>query len=162
MVMKNKVIDSFKEALHKAMIENFENDGELTPILFFIKDNQPMISNIPYGLLSTPEGKEILAKNINEICLLPNVICAGIIIEAYGARIEKDSDIGKLVSSGNVRISELKERVDIIMMTLSTPEGDEVISYEVDCDNKTVGKRFIEDGSTSAGRFSNFFKWTQN
>jgi len=161
--MKKRMIESLKKTLHDGMIKNFEKDGFLTPVLFFIKNEEPSITIIPNDLLSTPNGKQILAKVIKQICAQPNVFCAGIIIEGYGARLNVDSEMSKLVKNGNIKVSELKENLDIILMIISTPEGDDVISYQVDCENKTVGDRFIEEGKNSfAGTFSNFFEWTQN
>jgi len=159
-----KIVEDFKEVLHEGMKENFEKDGSLTPILFFIKDNQPAISQIPNEFLSSLEGKQQLANVIKRICTLPNVSCGGMIIEAYGSKIDKDlnPETTEAIMTGKKRISELDEKDDIIMMIFSTPEKDEMISYVVDCQNNTVGEPYIDGVKGIGGTFSNFFNWSKN
>jgi hypothetical protein len=157
------IATDFKKVLHEEMIRNFERDGYLTPLLFFLRDNQPIIITIPNELLLSPDGKIQLATKIKTICMTPNVRCAGIIIEACGTKVNADSEIAKLILDGNIKISELNEHVDIIIMIYSTRENDDFIAYQVDCENKTVGERFIDDNAIGfTGTFSKFFKWTQN
>jgi hypothetical protein len=65
--------------------------------------------------------------------------------------------------SGNVKVSELKESQDIILMIFSTPANEEMISYVVDCDNKTVGEQLTEgEAEGVGGTFSHFFNWNKN
>lgn len=159
--MKNT--NDFKDAMHQGMIKNFERDGHLAPVLFLYKEGNPTIGEIPNELLSTPEGKDVLSGIIHNICLDPDVLAVGVIMEAYGAKIDKDNEMAKLVSEGNIRVSEMKEKQDIIMMVFSTPEKEEYFSYVVDCENKTVGEVFGEGTDhLMKGRFSGFFNWKKN
>lgn len=161
--MSNTKLQDFKESLRQGMIENFERDGCLLPIMFFLKDGMPVIGEIPFELLETPERKDILAGTIRKICQQPNVLAAGLIIEASGVKMDDDSEMANLVKNGSVRISELKESQDIIVMVFSTPEGEELIAYCVDIKNKTVGEMFSgEETKGMGGIFSNFFSWTKN
>lgn len=150
-------IEKFKECLRQAMIENFKKDGYLTPIVFFYMENQPIISQIPSELLSNQEGKQLLASMIRSFCQQNPVLATGIIIEAYSAEIHSDSEMSKLIENGNLRVSELKIKQDIIMLVFSTPERDELLIHPVDCKNILVGELISNyDGSVS-GVFSNFF-----
>lgn len=158
-------VEEFKDVLHKGMIKNFENDGYITPVVFFFKGDQPMISTIPSELLNTPEGKLVLADIIKTACLNPETSVAGIIIEAYGAKINEDDDSEKAKSllKGEIRVSELDEKQDIIIMIFSTIEGEETISYIVDPKTKTITEPFQSEGADQiAGTFSDFFKWKGN
>jgi hypothetical protein len=160
--MNTKLID-FKEALRKGMIDSFQRDGYLVPIMFCFKDGQPFIGQIPVELLSSQEGKEVLAGIIRNISQEPAVLCAGLIMEASGAKLEVDDELSKLVLDGSIRVSELKHKQDLITMIFSTPEGEELIAYEVDCDNKTVGELFGSDAMEQLqGTFTNFFSWNKN
>ena len=163
--MSKKDIDIFKEVLHQGMKKNFTMAGYLSPIMFFYKDGKPIISEIPNEYLATQVGKQGLAQIIRKICSEPNVEMAGIIIEAYGAKLNKDdnSEEAKAVLSGEKRVSDLEDKEDIIIMIVSTPEGEEAISYIVDPDAKTVGEEFLGDGlEKMMGTFSNFFNWNKN
>lgn len=161
--MKNEKLQNFKEIMRQGMIMNFEKSGNLAPVMFFYKAGEPAISLIPPELLSTLEGKQMLATLLKRICSEPDVIAAGIIIEAYGAKMDKDSELAKLVESGAMRISEIKEKQDIIVMIFSTPEGEECIAYEVDPKTKTVGRMFTDsEAGEYGGNFSHFFGWNRN
>ena len=119
---------------------------------------------IPNEFLASSGGKAQLGDIIRDICLQPNVFAAGIIFEAYGAKMDKDDNNTKLVFDGTLKVSELNDRDDIIILMFSTPEGEELISYVVDVENKIVGKRFTPDNDCNGigGNFSNFFKWGMN
>lgn len=162
--MKNNELNEFKEFMRDCMIHNFENDGYLTPIFYFFRKGQPMLGMIPSEVLSSHEGKQQLATMIRNVCQDPTVIAAGIIIEAYGAKFENNNPLSKLVQNGDLRVSELKEKQDIIVMIFSTPEKDEIITYSVDCKNKKVGEQFAEPNFIGgfAGIFSNFFDRREN
>ncbi len=160
--MKSNLKD-FREVMHQGMITNFEHDGYLTPILFFFKDGQPIIGMIPPEMLNDYNGKEMLASIIKKTCQEPNVFAAGIIMEAYGAKVEENSPNKDKIISGEIRVSELDEKQDIIVMLFSTPENEELIVYEVDCDNKKVGNLFNdEEMKQFSGLFTNFFSWNKN
>ena len=163
MKMTSIKLNEFKETLIEGMVENFKRDGFLTPLLFFYKDGEPIIGEIPFELLESPDGKNLLAGIIRTICQEPNVLAAGIIMEANGAKIENDTEMAKLVKNGNVKISELKESQDIIVLMFSTPEDEALIAYTVDCKNKTVNELFGgEEMKKIGGIFSNFFTWNKN
>jgi hypothetical protein len=161
--MENNLVNRFKEIMRNSMIKNFENDGALSPVMFYIKDNQPIISQIPYGLFESQEGKYLIAETIKNICSQPNVLAVGIIIEAYGAVTNIDDKISKDIISGEIKISDLDDKQDIIAMVYSTPEKEEIIAYAVDEREKKVLDRFGEtDGSSLSGLFSGFFNWSKN
>jgi len=161
--MTSNKLNEFKEILIKGMVENFKRDGYLTPLLFFYKNGEPIGGEIPSELLASPEGKNFLAGIIRTVCREPNVLAAGIIMEANGAKIDNDTEMAKLVKNGNVRVSELKESQDIIVLLFSTPEKEELIAYTVNLENKTVGELFGgEELKGMGGIFSNFFTWNKN
>jgi len=163
--MSKKQIDDFKEVLRQGMIKNFELAGYLTPIMFFYKAGQPIITEIPNEYLASDAGKHGLAEIIKKICQEPDTMMAGIIIEAYGAKIhtEKDSEEAKAVLSGEKKVRDIEGRQDIIIMIASSPEGEEVKSYIVDPENKAVGEEFTGKGADEmSGTFSHFFNWNKN
>lgn len=160
--MANKKLNDFKEMLKTAMIENFKLHGFLTPIMFFLRGQEHIISIIPNELLEDYEGKLLVSNTIKRICEEPNVIAGGIIIEANAAKVNADSEMAKLLLNGNIRVSELKEKQDIIMMVFSTPEKEEMIAYNVDCKNKTIGELLICDYDSYGGTFSEFFDCNRN
>lgn len=162
--MKNEV-DNFKEVMKNGMLLNFKDDGFLTPVLFFLVHNMhPQLKMIPNEFLSTKEGKQLLADKIKNICSEPDVIAAGIIIEASGIKIDLNSpkDLFNKINSGEVKVSDLKEREDYILMIFSTPEKDEKFSYVVDVENKKIIEEMGSDNmGLIAGTFSNFFQWNK-
>lgn len=162
MKIKNKKLNDFKKVLHEGMLENFKKDGYLAPTLFFFKDDQPSIALIPQELLSSVEGKNKLADIIRKICKEPTVLAAGIIIEAHSTKVLPNTEMEKLLMNGTVRVSELKEKQDIILMHFSTPVGEEMISYVVDYKNKSIGESMNYDGMGAVGIFSGFFNWNRN
>jgi hypothetical protein len=159
--MANKKIEEFKKIMKNGMIENFKSHGCLTPVMFFMRGNEAMISQIPKEFLKDSEGKELLANLIRNICKQPDVIAGGIIIEAYAKVVDKNDEMSKLLLNGDIRVSELKEKDDIILMVFSTPEKEETIAYYVNCKNKTIGKS-LPSGSSIGGTFSEFFDWNKN
>lgn len=162
MKIKNKKINDFKKVFHELMLVNFKRDGYLAPTLFFLKDNQPSVALIPQELLSSVEGKNKLADIIRKICKEPTVLAAGIIIEAHITKVLPNTEKLKNLLDGTVRVSELKEKQDIILMHFSTPVGEEMISYVVDYKNKTVGESMNYDASGAVGIFAGFFDWNRN
>ena len=159
--MANKKIEDFKEIMKTGMIKNFKASGFLMPVMFFMRGDEAVISEIPKEFLEDYEGKTKLADLIKSICKQPDVIAGGIIIEAYAKSVKKNDEMAKLLLNGEIRVSELKEKEDIIMMIFSTPVEEETIAYYVNCENKTIGEQFPSDGSIS-GTFSNFFDWNKN
>jgi nitrogenase subunit NifH len=84
------------------------------------------------------------------------------IIKAYAKSVSKNDEMSKMLLNGNIRVSELKEKEDIIMMVFSTPVKEEVIAYYVDCQNKTISKQILPEYDSFSGTFSNFFEWNKN
>jgi hypothetical protein len=161
--MESKGLNDFKETLRQGMIQNFENCGYLTPILFFYIEGRPLISVIPPEVLSTREGKTELATIIRNFCQKNPVLAAGIIIEADAAKIYPDDKEGIKALNSEIKVRDLEQKVDIIVMIFSTPEGDEMISYEVDYNTKKVGEPFGEGKAERLGGiFANFFTWNKN
>ena len=157
-----KTIEEIRDFMRSAMIENFENDGYLTPVAFFYTGDDIIISNIPNELLATSDGKALIASTIKMMCADPKTQAAGMIIEAFGAKL--DVDIGgqdaQDVISGKKKVSDLEQKQDIIVMVFSTPEKEELITYLVDPEAKKVGEQFgTEDADKMAGTFSGFFSW---
>lgn len=163
--MKQTNIEKFKKILHEGMIKNFKEGGFLTPIMFLYKGGQSIISEIPAHFLDSQEGKHELARVMQGICKQSDVLVAGIIIEAYGTKIDKnvDSEIAKSLYDGDTKVSDLEDKEDIILMIFSTPVGEEMISYIVDPETKTIGESFDEGAAEQlAGTFSHFFNWNSN
>lgn len=162
---KKNEVEKLKEIMHEGMIKAFEQDGALTPVLFYHQKGEPTLTEIPPYLLNSGMGKTILTEFIRSICVEPTTLCAGLVIEAYGVKLDIDvdkEDIEKL-EKGELNVSEHPKAVDIIMLILSTPEKNEMIVYEVDCENKTIGEQFTSDeAKTMGGRFAGFFNWMQN
>lgn len=162
--MENTRLNDLKEVLRLGMIENFKQCGYLAPIFFFYENGEPVITMIPNELLENSGGKQILAALIRKICKKPTVLAAGIIIEANAAKLDNDdSELTKKVMNGELKVSELEQSQDIILMIFSTPSKEEMISYVVDCEAKTVGESLSEgelDGI--GGTFSHFFNWNIN
>ena len=142
---------------------NFQKDGYLAPVFFMLlSDGHPMFSLIPSHLLS-PENKvqlSVLIKNI--IVDNPTTIAAGLILEAYGTQIHKESELAKLVLNGDLDMPQIKDKKDIIILLFSTPEKEEFFSYVVDEKNKTVGEKFADECGGFSGIFSNLFTWNKN
>ena len=162
--MGSNRIDEIKETMRLKMIENFENDGFISPVLFFLENNEILISMIPFEFLGSPEGKMELAEFIKNVCGRSTVLAAGIIIEANAAKLIPDTEMSKLVLNGDIKISELKEKQSIILMQFSTPVSEEMFAYAVDEKNKTVGDTIFNSGDAdnAQGIFSNFFTWNRN
>ena len=157
--MANKKIDEFKEIMRTGMIKNFQSSGFLAPVMFFMRGDEAVISEIPKEFLKNSEGKASLANLIKSICKQPNVIAGGIIIEAYAKSVKKNDEMAKLLLNGEIRVSECKEKDDIIMMVFSTPVKEEIFIYSVDIKNKKVGERYPE-ANGFVGLLTNLFGWS--
>jgi len=159
--MNIKIAD-IKELMRQSMIEEFESDGYLNPILFFYKDGNPMVCSIPDKYLTSAEGKHELTEFIRNFCNQPNVFAAGLIMEDDGIKLDQDNELTKLLMNGDVRVSELKDKQDFIIMIFSTPESEDVTLYLVDIENKKVCEQIDSSGGQVKGIFSNFFYWDKN
>lgn len=154
-------LEKLKNGLVNAMLFNFKKDGYLTPTLFFVNHKmEPHFEPIPQEIMGTPQGKQILGQVIKKICSNLQIIAAGVIVEAYAKSINKDTDqeLSNLLQQGNLKVSELKDKEDIILMVFSTPTKEEIISYFVDPNTKTI-KEKLPDGGEVGGLFSQFFEW---
>ena len=163
----------FKDSIHHGMLENFQRDGYLRPIAFFLHkipidgspfemtEPLPVIIPIDKYLSGDSDWKQSLAYAMHKMCENPLVIAAGLVIEGNGAKFHVDDELGKLVQSGAVKISELKVKQDIIVMMFSTPAEEELFIYDVDIKNKTVGERFPESHNFN-GLLTNLFGWNKN
>ena len=152
--------DQIRDFMRGAMIENFERDGYLAPVTFFYTGDDIIISEIPNELLATQKGKSIIAATIKMVCSKPETLAAGMIIEAFGAKldIEIDSQDSQDIISGKKKVSDLEKKQDIIVMIFSTPEKEELITYFVDPEAKKVGEQFgAGEAGSVAGTFSDFF-----
>jgi len=153
----NELPNLLKEAMLQGMFANFKMDGSLMPVFFFLKENQPCMSLIPPEFLSSHEGKVRLSELLREISKDPRVTAVGLIYEAYMACTESESQLDKLLNSGNLRVADLKAKQDVIVMLFATPDREEAFIFPVDIKNKRIGERFnIPDGATE-GIFTNFF-----
>lgn len=171
--MQNKdFVSLLKESMHQGMLMKFKKDGYIDPIAFFLQkppiennvsENTPPIPVIiPIAeYLRDPEWKLSLAYAMHKMCEDPLVIAAGLVAKASFARFRNNDELGKLVESGAVKISELKNKDDIIMMVFSTPVKEEIIIYSVDVKNKTIGERYPET-SHFRGMLINLFGWNKN
>jgi len=157
-------IKNLREVMKKGMIDNFSNDGTLTPVFFWVENNQPIITQIPHKYLKDNSGKAVLGGVIQKKCADETVTAAGIIFEAYGVKMdaEKDGDTVDKLMKGEIRVSDMDIKQDIIVLIFSTPENHEIITYNVDCENKKVFDEYISDGEGGAGIFNDFFKWKKN
>ena len=156
MELKSNKIKDFKEMVHKGMIDCFERDGYLEPLLFVLLNENPIIIPIPNDFLSSQEGKQILASKIREFCLSPDVLAIAMVIEAYGLKMDNDDELAKDVLDGKKKVSETEGKEDIIIMIVSTPEKDESKMYGVDLTEKKIINDFGESDNFK-GIFSGFF-----
>lgn len=158
-------IETLKNVMKKGMIDNFTNDGTLIPVFFWLENNQPIITQIPNKYLQDNEGKSILGGVIRKKCADENVTAAGIVFEANGVKMnpDKDSETVQKLMKGEMKVSDMDNREDIIVLVFSTPDKHEIITYNVDCKNKKVIDEHVSDGENSgAGIFNSFFKWEKD
>jgi hypothetical protein len=158
-------IEILRRVMEKGMIDNFTKDGCLIPVFFWIENNQPEITQIPTEYLSNIQGKRVLGDIIRTICDKDNVTAAGIIFEAYAVKMheENDADTVKKIADGDLKVSDMNEKQDIIVLIFSTPNSHEIITYNVDCENNKVLDEYVNDsGGNHSGVFNDFFKWKNN
>jgi hypothetical protein len=161
--MNNPAIDAFKETLRLGMIKNFEIDGGLVPFIFYLKGDDAVTMPIPGSLLASQTGKAVVSNALRRITHEPGVLAAGIVIEAWGMKFKDDDKDFDSVMNGEMQIRDLDGRKDVILLIFSTPEKEEMIAYEVDCERKAVGEQFMgRDVSQFEGMFANFFNWKRN
>lgn len=161
MKTEDNKFELIKKVMIDGMVRNFKNDGFLSPLIFFSVGTQLELSNVPQELLSDDLGKSILGGVIRTKCCEPDTTVAGMIFEAYGKKLyEEDNELKDSLLNGEVRVSELDEKQDLIVMIISSPEKQEVITFNVDPETKTVDE--LLDGNETdglGGTFSEFFNW---
>jgi hypothetical protein len=157
----NKKIEWFKKMSHDSMLLNYKKDGYLAPVFITYTNEQILITQIPRELL-LPEKKIQLAETIKAVCKNPTILAAVLILEAYGAQVDPKSEIINQIMKGEIDMSEIEEKKDIIIMIFSSPQEEEFIAYYVDDKTKTIGERFCEDGNHFDGMFSHLFSWNKN
>jgi hypothetical protein len=155
-------IEEFIEVMRLGMISNFKTDGFLTPMFFYLQNNQPYLVGLASNFFDSPEGKLELIEFISKTCMKPGVVMSGLISEADIKTIpESDKDFDKYMS-GELKISDQVDKNDIIVLIVSTPEKTYSITYPVDKENKKVFDEITSDGEIVSGLFSDFFSWTKN
>lgn len=157
----NEKIQWFKKLMHDNMLTNYKRDGYIMPVFITFSTEKILITPIPRELLM-PENKPVLANTIKRTCKNPLILASVVIIEAYGAQVAPDSEIIEQMNRGEIDMSDIKEKRDIIVMIFSSPEEEEFIAYYVDDETKTVGERFCEEGTNFEGLFSHLFAWNKN
>lgn len=143
-----------KECMIDGMFTNFKKDGYLRPTAFLFLNGKIIIEQIPYSFFNSREDKQRLASILRYTGRTPEIQCMGLIFEAYGTIQNKDSEMVGLLMSGNLSVSELSTRLDIICMAYSSRKGDELISFIVDPKTKMVKEKFGA-GADPEGIFSN-------
>ena len=157
----NEKIQWFKEAMHLSMIANYKRDGHLAPVFITFTTEKILITPIPRDLLK-PENKQALAASIKNVCKNPLILASVVIIEAYGAQVDPKSEVINQIMKGEIDMSDIDDKKDIIIMIFSSPEEEEFIAYYVDDKTKSVGERFCEEGDNFEGLFSHLFAWNKN
>lgn len=147
--------------MHNSMLVNYKRDGHLAPVFITFTTEKILITPIPRDLLK-PENKQALAAGIKNTCKNPLILASVVIMEAYGAQVEPDSEVIEQIKRGEIDMSDIENKQDIIIMLFSSPEEEEFIAYYVDDATKTVGDKFCEDGSNFEGLFSHLFAWNKN
>jgi len=142
MKTSNETIYRLKECMVEGMISNFKTDGELVPVLFFLEENQPSITQIPDEYVTTATGMATLIDLINRMRKKPSISAVGFIYMASMACVQIGSVVEQLIRMGALRINDLKIKQKVIVMHFATPEYQEDFVFPVDIKNKTVGERY--------------------
>ena len=138
----NELIYRLKECMVEGMISNFKTDGELVPVLFFLEENQPSITQIPDEYVTTAAGMATLIDLINKMCKKPSISAVGFLYMASMVRIQKGSLSELLIRTGKLRVTDLNTKQDVIILHFATPTHQEDFIFPVDTKNKTVGERY--------------------
>ncbi|MFA5207553.1 MAG: hypothetical protein WC428_02735 [Candidatus Paceibacterota bacterium] len=157
----NEKIQWFKKMSHDSMLLNYKKDGYLAPVFITFSNEKILITPIPRDQLK-PENKQMLAATIKNTCKNPLILASVIIIEAYGAQIDPKNKVINQIMNGEINMSDIENKNDIIVMIFSSPEEDDLIAYYVDDKTKTIGKRFCEEVKNFDGMFSHLFGWNKN
>lgn len=157
----NPLITKLEDTMHQGMIENFKEHGYLTPVLFYLLNNESYVEQIPMVAFKNKTTKQALSNYIKKLCLIPGMEAIGIIMEAYGASATTNDPIMKEYENGKKEIKDFPSATDVIMMILSTPENEKEHVYNVDVKNKKILEKYPKAEGRS-GIFSNFFYWKNN
>jgi len=156
------IIEGFKKVMHDGMLKNFEVDGQVLPIVFFLYKEEdkykPVFAALEGNLMSDKTYKKAIAFALSKVCTNPNIVAAGVITEAYGAKLDINDSVAKQLLDGEITVSELDEKDDLVILFFSTPVSEEVIVYTVDVKNKSIGEKYPET-SNFIGIFSGLFGW---
>lgn len=161
-------LEKLKTAMHDGLIFNYEKNGYLAPAMFFLKTNGDlMLRLIPSFFLSHIEGKKLISSFIRNMCSSSDIIAAGMVIEAYAKTYNVNENIAEreLVELGKIRLSDsrIENKLDVIVLTVSTPEKTEVLTYPVDVKNKKVLVNEIQkDNNNQSGIFVDCFVWEKH
>lgn len=158
----NKLIREFKDQIIPIMKANFERDGYLAPMLFYILEGKQVVFPIPGEYFENENGKNALSGFLNELARHKGMELVAVAMEAYAAKMDPHSPLTDLVKSGNMRVSELSTREDIILLAISTPMRDELVTLKVDPVAKKVMGKWTDPTGQTTGRFSNFFAFRRN
>lgn len=158
----NKLLKEFKERTIPIIKQNFERDGFLSPMCFYGLNGQVYAVLIAPEFMNSERGKQALSQKLTQLAHTKGMVFVAIAMEAYAARMDAGSPLTELVQSGNMRVSELSIREDIILLAISTPMQDELITYKVDPVNWKVLGPWIDPSGDLKGRFSNFFAFRRN
>lgn len=154
--MKDRTIEDMKNVLIEGMRQNFEKDGFLAPVWFTLLPSGLNITPIPIKFFDNDSNKDALMVAIRKWCEVPEVKAVGLIHEAFAVTLKDDSEMLPLLQNGNLRVSDLRQRKDMIFLVVSTPEEEEFIAFYVD----PISKRILESlpPTPAKGRFSDFFQ----
>jgi hypothetical protein len=152
-------VNALKQAVKHGIRVNYEKFGEVSPIVFILIDGKPRIQPIPNLFLETNEGKEKFMATLRLVCKDTSVSCAGIVIEAWARSFSSQEDhLAQLLMDGNMKVRDLKEKDDVIVMIFATPDKEEGFVYKVDEKNKKISMEEPMKAGFSEGIFSNFFE----
>lgn len=138
----NQSIIRLKECMVKGMIANFKTDGELVPVLFFLEENQPFVTQLPNEYVTSTDGMATLIDLINKMCKKPSISAVGFLYMASLVCMQKESLSELLIRTGTLSVTDLKTKQDVIILHFATPEYQEEFIFPVDTKNKTVGERY--------------------
>lgn len=151
----------FKDMIYGGMKAAFERDGQIRPMGFFLIAGNPVIVEIPMDFMENYQSKSILANGLKKMCQMPGVEAGAFVTEAYVTMVDENTENAEAIKNGDIRVSDLENKNDIIMMVFSTPIEEVMIGHFVNPEEKTIGEK-LDSGGVFKGMFSGFFKWCEN
>ena len=138
----------FKNEITRVVIKRFNEDKEITPIVFalILEDKKPKIG-ILAGLerfFSDPDSKNIAAQLIKESSNVIKPIAIAFICEGWGASYHKDEDISKIIDQNGNYIDESvtpknnPNRKEILFMSFETYDQKAAVMMEIVRDGEEV------------------------